>query len=167
MKESKNKGFTLIEFLVYTIILAVLINIIGSVALNIFQSGAKSNTIQEVSHNGRFALQKIGQAINGAKDVILPETQGTSLVLESAEEDKNPTVFDVFENTLRMKEGNKEFVELTSSEVNVENILFKRIASDGLDSVKIEMDISFDNQKELSEYDFESFFTGAFTVGKY
>jgi len=167
MKESKNKGFTLIEFLVYTIILAVLINIIGSVALNIFQSGAKTNTIQEVSHNGRFALQRIGQAVNSAKDIVLPEIQGTILVLEFEQEDKNPTVFDVFENTLRIKEGNKEYVELTSSKVNVENLVFKRVASSGLDSVKIEMDISFDNQKELSEYDFESFFTGAFTLGKY
>ena len=167
MKESKNKGFTLIEFLIYTIILAVLINIIGSVALNIFQSGARTNTIQEVSHNGRFSLQKIGQAVNSAEAIVLPEINGTSLTLEFQEEDKNPTIIDVFENTLRIKEGNKEYVELTSSKVNVENMAFKRISSNGLDSVKIEMNISFDNQKQLPEYDFESFFTGAFTVGKY
>jgi len=167
MKESKNKGFTLIEFLVYTIILAVLINLIGSVALNIFQSGARVNTIQEVSHNGRFALQRIGQAVNGAKDIILPAATSTSLILEFEQDDKNPTVFDVSENVLRIKEGNKEFVELTSSKVNVEDILFKRIVSEGPDSVKIEMNVSFDNQKELPEYDFGSFFTGAFTIGKY
>lgn len=167
MKESKNKGFTLIEFLVYTIILAVLINLIGSVALNIFQSGARVNTIQEVSHNGRFALQRIGQAVNGAKDIILPAATATSLVLEFEQEDRNPTVFDVSENVLRIKEGNKEFVELTSSKVNVENILFRRIVSEGPESVKVEMNVSFDNQKELPEYDFGSFFTGAFTTGKY
>ncbi|OGZ18541.1 MAG: hypothetical protein A2Z68_00850 [Candidatus Nealsonbacteria bacterium RBG_13_38_11] len=166
MKESKNKGFTLIEFLVYTIILAALINIIGSVALNIFQSGAKTNTIQEVAHNGRFAIQRIGQAVNSAKAVISPEAEDDFLVLEFQEGDKNPTIFDVFENTLRIKEGNKEYVELTSSKVNVEDITFKRVFSNGFDSIKIEMNISFDNQEELSEYDFESFFTGAFTVAK-
>jgi type II secretory pathway pseudopilin PulG len=182
MKESTNKakvlpsttflrksgaGFTLIEFLVYTIILAVLINIIGSVALNVFKMGARTDIIQEVAHNGRFTLQKIGQAVNSAKAITLPETEGSSLVLEFQEEDKNPTVFDVFENTLRIKEGNKEHVELTSANVNVENIVFKRVASDGLNSVKIEINISFNNQRELPEYDFESFFTGAFTAGKY
>jgi len=167
MEESKNKGFTLVEFLVYTIILAVLINLIGGVALNIFQSGAKTNTIQEVSHNGRFALQKIGQIVNKSSGIISPSATGTFLVLEFEEEDKNPTVFDVFENTLRIKEGNRDYVELTSSKVNVENILFRRIISGGSDSVKVEMNISFGNQKKLPEYDFESFFTAAFSAGKH
>lgn len=167
MKASKNKGFTLIEFMVYTIILAVLINAIGEVALNVFQIGSRTDTIQEVSHNGRFALQKIGQAINSAKAVVYPETEGDSLTLEFQEEDKNPTVFDVSGNALRMKEGNKEYIELTSSKINVEGITFKRIDSTGLDSVKIEMNISLKNQKELPEYEFNNFFTGAFTVGKY
>lgn len=160
-------GFTLVEFMVYTIILAVLINAIGEVALNMFKIGSRTDTIQEVSSNGRFALQRIGQAINSAEVVISPETEGDSLILEFQEEDKNPTVFDVSENTLRIKEGTKEYVELTSSKVNVEGIAFKRINSGGLDSVKIEMNIFSDNQKELSEYEFDNFFTGAFTVGKY
>ncbi len=170
MKESTSKGFTLVEFMVYTIILAVLINAIGEVALNMFKIGSRTDTIQEVSSNGRFALQRIGQAINSAEAVISPgteEAEGNSLVLEFQEEDKNPTVFDVSEKTLRIKEGTKEYVELTSSKVNVEGITFKRINSGGLDSVKIEMNIFSDNQKELSEYEFDNFFTGAFTLGKY
>ncbi len=164
MKESTNKGFTIIEFLVYITILATVVNAMGGVALNVFRVGARTDAIQEVAHNGRFAVQRIGQAVKLASSVILPETGGNSLTLEFEDEDKNPTIFDVSGGVLRIKEGNKGYVDLTTPKVDVGGIEFRKISSSGLDSVKIEMNISFNNQKELPEYDFGNFFTGAFTI---
>ena len=109
-------------------------------------------------------MQKIGQAIKSASSVVLPSVEGASLVLEFEESDKNPTIFDVSGDVLRMKEGNKGYVDLTTSKVNIENLKFKKVSFNGLDSVEIEINVSFDNQKELPEYDFENFFVGAFTV---
>ncbi len=164
MKKSINNGFTIIEFLVYISILAIAVNAMGGVALNVFKVGARTDAIQEVAHNGRFAMQRIGQAVKSASAVLSPETEGGVLTLEFAEADKNPTIFDVSESVLRIKEGNKGYVGLTSSEVDVKSLKFSRVSLSGLDSVEIEMDISFNNQKELPEYDFENFFVGAFTV---
>ena len=164
MEKIKNNGFTIIEFLVYIAVLAIVINVIGGVALNVFQVGARTDAIQEVAHNGRFSMQKIGQAIKSASSVVLPSVEGASLVLEFEESDKNPTIFDVSGDVLRMKEGNKGYVDLTTSKVNIENLKFKKVSFNGLDSVEIEINVSFDNQKELPEYDFENFFVGAFTV---
>ncbi|MFA4998430.1 MAG: hypothetical protein WC514_00150 [Candidatus Paceibacterota bacterium] len=164
MKKPINNGFTIIEFLVYISILAIAVNAMGGVALNVFKVGARTDAIQEVAHNGRFAMQRIGQAVKSASAVLSPETEGGVLVLEFSEADKNPTIFDVSGSVLRIKEGNRGYVDLTSSEVDVKDLKFGRVSSSGLDSVRIEMDISFNNQKELPEYDFENFFVGAFTV---
>lgn len=157
-------GFTIIEFLVYIAILAIVITSMGGVALNVFQVGARTDAIQEVTQNGRFAMQRMGQAIKSADAVIFPEAEDSSLVLEFEDADKNPTIFDVFEKTLRIKQGNKEYIGLTTSKVNVDSIKFLKVSCSGLDSVKIEMDISLNNQKKLPEYDFNNFFTGAFTI---
>ena len=160
-----NGGFTLFEFLVYITILAIVIAAIAGVASNVFQVGARTHAIQEVTHNARFAMQKMGQAIKSAEAIAFPETQGDLLILEFENQEKNPVIFDVFEKTLRIKQGNKEYVGLTTSKVNVDIIKFKKVSySSGLDSIKIEMDVSFNNPRELLEYDFNSFFTGAFTI---
>jgi prepilin-type N-terminal cleavage/methylation domain-containing protein len=164
MEESTNKGFTIIEFLVYIAILAIVVNVMGGVALNVFRVGSRTDTIQEVAHNGRFAMQRMGQAIKSAKAVISPEKEGSFLALEFEEADKNPTIFDVSGKTLRIKEGNKEYVDLTSSEVNIDRVMFQKVSSIGIDSVKIEMNISFYNPEGLPEYGFDNFFTGAFTI---
>jgi len=166
MKEGTNKGFTIIEFLVYVTILAIVINTMGGVALNVFRVGARTDAIQEVAHNGRFAMQKIGQIVKLADSVILPITEGSYLVLGFEQSIEDTTTFDVFEKTLRIKEGNKDYVDLTTSKVSVDNIKFTKVKSlTGRDSVKIEMNISFNNQKNLPEYLFENFITGVFTVG--
>jgi len=165
MAESINKGFTILEFLVYITILVIVITAIGGVALNVFQVGAKTDAIQEVAHNARFSMQKMGHAIKSANAVVFPETESNLLILEFEDEEKDPVIFDVFEKTLRIKQGNKEYVGLTTSKVNVDSINFKKISSSGFDSVKIEMDISFNNPKGLFEYEFNNFFTGAFTTG--
>ena len=165
MKKLISKGFTIIEFLVYITILAIVIIAMTGVASNVFQVGARTDAIQEVTHNGRFAMQKIGQAIKSADTIVFPETEGNLLILEFENEEKNPVIFDVFEKTLRIKQGGKEYIGLTTSKVNIDSIKFKKVSCSGLDSIKIEMDISFNNPKGLPEYDFNNFFTGAFTIG--
>jgi len=166
MKILINKGFTIIEFLIYITILAIVTTIIGAVAGNVLQVGARINTIQEVNQNGIFAMQRIGEEIRFASAIVLPETQSNSLILEFEDIEKTPTIFDVHEKTLRVKRGNREYIDLTTPKVNVDKITFKKIFSSGADSIKIEMDISFNNPEKFPEYSFNNFFTGSFTIKK-
>lgn len=157
------KGFSIIEFLIYVAILTIAIAAMGLVLSNIFRVGARTDVIQEVSHNGRFAMQKIGQAVRESSDIIEPETEGNRLELLFDEDSaKNPTVFDVSEGKLRISEGEEEYyVELTTSRVIVDKLFFKKVSDD---SVRVEMNISFDNPQGLPEYEFNSFFTSSFTL---
>jgi type II secretory pathway pseudopilin PulG len=154
------RGFTIIEFLIYITILAIAIAGMGLILSNVFRVGVRTDVIQEVSHNGRFAMQRIGQVVRESSGIIEPETEGNSLKLEDLA--KNSTVFDVSEEgKLRIKKGEGEYVELTTSRVVINKLVFKKVSDD---SVRVEMNISFYNPQGLPEYEFNSFFTSSFTL---
>ena len=155
------KGFTIIEFLIYIAILAIAIVGIGLISSNIFRVGVRTDIVQEVSHNGRFAIQRIGQAVRESSGIIEPQTEGSSLKLSFEDSDKNPTIFDIFEGKLRIKEADNNYIELTTSRVTINKLVFKKVSDD---SVRVEMNISFDNPQDIPEYEFNSFFTSSFTL---
>jgi len=161
IKTGFTKGFTIIEFLIYIAILAIAIAGMGLILSNIFRVGVRTDVIQEVSHNGRFAMQRIGQAVRESSDIVEPATEGNVLELSFEDEDKDPTVFDVSEGKLRIKEGSGNYIELTTSSVIVDRLVFKKVSDD---SVKVEMNISFDNSQGLPEHEFKSFFTSSFAL---
>lgn len=162
MNHKKGTGFSLIEFLIYIAILVMVIFTMGLVASNVFQVGVRNDVVQEVSQNGRFAMQRMGQAVKEASIIIEPEeTEGNILRLSFEDLNKNPTIFDIFEGKLRIKEGEREYIELTTSKVVVDRLVFKKVSED---SVRVEMNISFYNPQDLPEYEFKSFFTSSFTL---
>ena len=155
------KGFTIIEFLIYIVILAIAIIGMGLISSNIFRVGVRTDIVQEVSHNGRFAIQRIGQVVRESSGIIEPQTEGSSLKLSFEDSDKNPTIFDIFEGKLRIKEADNNYIELTTSRVTINKLVFKKVSDD---SVRVEMNISFDNPQDIPEYEFNSFFTSSFTL---
>jgi len=153
----KNKGFTVIEFLIYLSILSMVITAIGMVSLNVFQAGARTNAVQEVAHNGRFALDTMGRFIKSADQITAPIDEGNRLDLIIND---RPVSFFVENKKLIIREGELN-TELTTSKVTINRLFFKKINPD---SVKIEMDISFFNPQDVREYDFNSFFTTSYTL---
>lgn len=162
LSRKKGGGFSIIEFLIYIAILSMAIAAMGLVSSNVFRVGVKNDVIQEVSHNGRFAMQRIGQLVKESSDITIIEG-GKKLVLFF--EDGSLTVFYVFEEDngkkiLRIQKEDQN-VDLTTNRVNVDSLFFKEVSED---SVKVEMNISFDNSQGFPEYEFKSFFTSSFTL---
>ena len=155
------KGFTTIEFLIYITILVIAIGAMGLVLSNIFRVGARTDVIQEVSHNGRFAMQRIGQTINEGSAI---DIRNGGKELKISFRDRNPVLFYMLEEDDRkeliIQEGGQD-VELTTNRVNIDSIFFKKISDD---SVRVEIKISFYNPQNLPEYQFNNFFTGSFTL---
>ena len=155
------KGFTIIEFLIYITILVIAIGAMGLVLSNIFRVGARTDVIQEVSHNGRFAMQRIGQTINEGSAI---DIKNGGKELEISFKDRGPVLFYIHEEDDRkeliIQEGGQD-IEITTNRVNVDSIFFKKISDD---SVRVEIKISFYNPQNLPEYQFNNFFTGSFTL---
>ncbi len=148
-----NQGLTIIELLIYIFILSMLVAMIGIISINVFQSGARTEAVQEVTHNGRFALQKIGQLTEAAERVEDPETEGSQLQLLV---EGSQITFHESEGVLMMGED-----ELTTSKVSVSNLNFKRVSDN---SIKVEFLVSLLNPENAPEYEFSNYFSTAFTL---
>jgi len=128
----KNKGFTLVELIVYSGIVAVGFVAIIYFLLNIVNISVKAKSTLEVQYNARFATERISHEIRGATGINVAQSVFGSnpgvLSLEMADPLKNPTIFDVSENRLRIKQGSNPVYELTSDEVKVANLIFTNLS---------------------------------------
>lgn len=114
---------------------------------------------REVEQNLRFGLEKINRAIRSASGIngLSPSATSSSISLVMDEPGKNPTVFDVSDFTLRIKEGGLDPAPITSSQVKVTNIVFtntsylKTPKTPG--NIKIDLTIEYKNPSGRKEYD--------------
>jgi Tfp pilus assembly protein PilW len=149
------KGFTLIEFLLYTIILAMVLILAGGFLWDIIFGNIKETSYQEVQQNGRFALSKITQEIKKATGVNTPPPGSSSnnLLLAMANPSLHPTVFDVVDGKLRITQGSNGPYELTSDQVAVTNIQFTDLSYTGTPgTIRMEMTIDYVNPMNRNEY---------------
>jgi len=138
------KGFTLIEFLLYIAILAIVLVLTGGFLWNFIFGNIKETSYQEVQQNGRFALTKITQEIKKATEINSPLVGATSttLFLAMANTSTNPTIFDLVNGKLRITKGSSGPYELTSDQVIVSNLQFTNLSyPDTPGTIRIEMKV--------------------------
>lgn len=140
----ETKGFSLIEFLIYMSILVIAVTGINLTAINIFQTTAKSDTIAELAYNGQFTMHKIKSNINNSDSIVRPTTEGEELELT---QNGSSLLFKVAEGNLIL-EKDGIISDLTTSQILIEKINFKKISSD---SIRITIKLSHENPEGLSE----------------
>jgi len=165
IKDIMQKGFTLIEFILYIGIVGIVLLVVGAIGLNVLFGKAKLTAIEEVSQISRFTMEKIADGVRNAQAINSP-AQGASasaLSLQMASSSKNPTVFDLSSGVVRITEDTGSAVDLTSSEVVVTNLQFSNISYPGTPgTVRIQMTAKPSNPENRQEYDFEkTFYTTA------
>ncbi len=158
-----HRGFTLIEFLVYSTIVVVIGVVSVEFILNIYEGKAKSTAYFEVQENARLAMERIVQEIHGAKNINLGSSSfgvnlatnpGTKLSLEMKDASLNPTEFDVSSGVLRIKQGVSGPYELTNNQVQVTNLTFRNFTSPNGKSINIgvELTIEYINPENLPQW---------------
>ena len=141
-----NKGFSLLELLIYITILSSLLIIIVNLFFMISVNSAKEKAKIEVQQNLQFALNEITNQINNYDtdiSIITPINNGDSgNVLEITIDGSNIT-YDVSSGTLR-KTIAASTENITSSDVIVdtENPIFKKIK----DTIQINLKISYNDK---------------------
>lgn len=151
----KNSGFTLIEFLIYIAILAVILIFTTGFLWDVILGNIKETSWQEVQQNSRFALTKIGQEIKKATGVNspLPGNSANSLSLIMADPNLNPTVFDIVDGKLRITKGVDGPYEITSDQVIVTNLNFINLSYQNTPgTIQIEMTTEHINPANRIEY---------------
>lgn len=122
MKTHVKKGFTLIELIIYTAIVAAVLATSSNFAWNIVQNDIKNVSLREVQQNAWFSMEKITRAIRAGQ---------------------NPSIFTLTAGTLY-----QNGVPLTTDQVRVSELRFTSIAN----TYKINLSINYYNPGGRNEY---------------
>ncbi len=169
-EKRKNPGSTLVEFLLY-IAIAGFILLGTSMLLSLFlQSRTKNQTVAEVSQQGIQIIQNITQTIRNAQSINSPGpgASDTTLSVNSINAINNPTIFDLSGNQLRSTKGSGATIALTSSRIEVSNLLFQNVARlNAPDIIRIQFTLTYQNPSGRNEYSFSQNFWGTASPRSY
>lgn len=126
-----NKGFTLIESLLYIALFAI---IIGGALVAVYQMIESSDAVSaknNVEMEGSFLLRKIDWALTGAKDIGSPSVNNSGQVLGINFTTPSPLIFRLNSDKLQLSRDNGiTFSDLSSDYVVVSDVLFTHTDSD-------------------------------------
>ncbi len=154
------KGFTLIETIIYVAILALVVGAFISFSLSITYSRNKAYVVQEVQSNSRLAVDIMSQKIRAATGLNVGASTFDSdpgvLSLSMSDGSQNPTIFSLDQDNgrLQIQEGLNSPVYLTSDEVKVTNLTFEKLSPRRRENIGINMTIEFNAASSSMEYEY-------------
>lgn len=142
------KGFTLIEVLIYSALIAMIIS--GSL-IAVYQIIEGSNSIQNkiiTEQEANFLLSKIRWALTGATTIDIPAIglASSTLSINKANYSENPIVFDLNSNNLRIKQCSGNPAILNSQNIAINNLIFEHLAASGSGPEGLKINITINNK---------------------
>lgn len=157
-KVLKNKkGFTLLELTIYVLIVGIVLTAITMYAIDVIGAQTKAKSYQEVQYNARFAMRRIVNEIRRADDLntgsSIFDTHPGVLSIGNNDPAKDPLVFDIASNRLRMTQGGTPYF-LTSDKVEITNLIFKDLSvANRTKNIKIFITVAHRNPENREEFD--------------
>lgn len=123
---NKKTGFSLIEIIIYVGIFSMIIFSISYFMNMLNTTRVHNQNILEVESQGESIVRNITYKIRNAKSINLPTAgnSGSSLSLEMADSNINPTVYSVVNGVIYIKEGMGNDIALSNNKVNINNLTF-------------------------------------------
>lgn len=155
-------GFTLIEALVYIVVLVIIMTVIISFLFWSISSSAKVKVMAETLSNAKRVLDVISYESREAKSVYLPtslfdyeEGQLSLETLHYLSEGENETFVDFYLCGSRVcfKREFQDSVALTSENVEVSKLNFKLHETGDIILVTVSIETSYKNPNNKPEYD--------------
>lgn len=130
-----NKGFTLLEFLVYLGIVTVIVTALTLTTIESIMLGAKSDAAVTLRYQAQFVADRMIEEIQNAIDLntvsSLFDTNPGKLSLATTNPSTNPTIIDVSNNAIRLTRGLENAVFLTSNTVRITQLIFSLYSKPG------------------------------------
>ena len=133
LKNTTQKGLTLIETLVYVAIFSMFVVTLSSFSDQINSARLRNQTILEINYQGTRIIQDINSTIRNAVSINDPviTNSGATLSLETLDPSTNPTVFSVATGTVYIQEGTNDPIALTNDRVEVTDLIFSNMSRVG------------------------------------
>jgi type II secretory pathway pseudopilin PulG len=161
-KQKKQKAFTLIEILVYSVILVTVVSVVVGFLFWALKNNARSKASTESQDNARRAIEIMSSAIRQSISVYTPtsifDVNPGQLSLETkisppTGETKTYKDFFVENYKLYLKEEGKSPEQITSDQVSVSSLVFKYLSpASGLENVQIDIIIDYNAPAGRSEF---------------
>lgn len=152
-----NRGFTIIEFVVYAAVLAVIIGAVASLFLWTVQAHTKSRVVQQTIQQASLAMNHVMREIREAESVYTPTTTGNQLSLEttsfvSAGETTGYVDFFLCGDRICQKEQEQLPLALTPETMEVVNFTVVPISTNtSFPSVRITLELRYKNPNNRPE----------------
>ena len=143
----QNTGFTLVELLLYIVIVALITGVIAQTLISITATQQKIEARKIVDENLDFALKKIESEIKKAKSAAV---NATGDILTLTLDDDSTVVFSVDESDILQKQVGGINYPITSDKVivtNVDGVLFSKIQySSTATTTQIKIKVQYNSQ---------------------
>jgi len=163
---SPAQGFTLIEMLLYLVILVVAGGVLGGVLLSVVRISNQQTSGNEVASQLNFAMTRINSLVKDSANIDISAGLSTStlkLRMQSATS-TDPTCISLVGGIIKLAQGHAgqssanecttNTTDLTTSKVVVDSLQFKKISfAPGHDQVSVDIQMSFNStnpQTQLS-----------------
>lgn len=128
---TKNRGFTLIEILLYMLIVTIMLFAIMSFAMQVMTVNTKSVNIQEIQTNIDYIGNKFSSSIQSASSIddgnsIFDNDIGT-LSLNMPDLGKSPTAIYLENSEVYLQEGSSQAVKISSDSMKCTQLKFTKI----------------------------------------
>ncbi|OHA70234.1 MAG: hypothetical protein A3F15_01775 [Candidatus Wildermuthbacteria bacterium RIFCSPHIGHO2_12_FULL_40_12] len=156
-----NKGFTLIEILVYIAILAIIFFVIVSFLIWSIRANAKAKVMNEVLNNVKRAMEIISYEIREASSIYDPTSafglHPGQLSLETVHylpsgEESAFVDFYLCGTQLCFKKESQEPIALTLDSVEVERLVFTKVVVNDASSIQVDLTVKYNSSSDRSEY---------------
>lgn len=124
------KGFTLIEVVVYIALFAILMGGAIVTAYSVFESAAHNQTIAIVEEEGNFLTGKIDWALSNAQSIVQPAAGSASSILQITEYSGSNITLSLTGGAMQIQDSTGSF-PLSTSNVLVTNLVFTHTAASG------------------------------------
>ncbi len=157
-EKQKNKGFTLIEFLIYSAIIAMFIGSLVLISTEIFKGNAHLATTQEVNSNMRFSFNRITHYIRRAESFDIIDGNSTLVLsLKDSEDSITFTLGGEEDNVLKIQENEEPPRSLINEDIiKATDLTFVDMShSEGPPTIRTELTLKRKNPLNRPIYDFE------------
>ena len=143
-----NKGFTLVEMLIYIVTLVLVVGTVTTILLWMVRANSQIHVRNELAENVEYALSQMAGEIREAQSVYTPT--GTTLQLSLATA-KNPpagetsTYVDFFlcGTRLCVKRESQAVQAITSENIEIQSLEFTQVQTGVASSIHMEVEASY------------------------
>ena len=159
---NRNKGFTLIEFLIYMGLFSILLVVTFQMFSSIFSVQLESESTSSVDSDGKYIMQRFTYDMNRASSITTPATQGTSSATLTLVVNSQNLTYSLNGNNLQLQNTTAGTTDqLNSTDTTVSNLSFIRLDGGGKDVVQMNFTLKSVVIREGNRHEVTNYSTSA------